>query len=417
MASLTRALRHRNFRLFFGGQAVSLVGTWLTRFAMAWMAYTLSDSGWQIGLVAFFGQAPSSIIAPFAGVLVDRWNRHRVIVVTQILASLQSAALALFAFTGWMTVWDLMWLGAIQAAINAFDMPARQSFLGQMVEDRADLPNAIALNSSMVNGARLVGPVAAAALVAAFGEGWCFAIDAASYIAVIASLLMMTVPKRGPAKGRGYVWAEMKEGWRYVAHGAPLVRAVLLALTATSVLAGAYSNTLMPLLNGDELGGGEHSLGVLMAAGGCGALCGALYLASRSSIVGLGGVIARCNLGLGASLACLGFVTSVWLATPLVFVLGTCLMVQMASTNTIIQTVVDSDKLGRVMSLYAVSFFGGAPVGALLDGTLASAFGVRPTFVAAGLAAVTCAIVFRKRLPKLRLETRSLYVRLGLIEE
>ena len=417
MASLTRALRHRNFRLFFAGQAISLIGTWLTRFAMAWMAYTLSDSGWQIGLVAFFGQAPSSIIAPFAGVLVDRWNRHRVIVVTQILAALQSAALALFAFTGWMRVWDLMWLGAIQAAINAFDMPARQSFLGQMVEDRADLPNAIALNSSMVNGARLIGPVCAAALVAAVGEGWCFAIDAASYVAVIASLLMMTVKPRAPSTGRGYVWAEMRDGWRYVAGGAPLVRAVLLALTATSVIAGSYSNTLMPLLNGDALHGGEHSLGVLMAAGGCGALCGALYLASRSSIVGLGGVIARCNLGLGASMVALGFANSIYVATPLVFVLGTCMMVQMASTNTIIQTIVDSDKLGRVMSLYAVSFFGGAPLGALLEGSLSSATGVRPTFVAAGIAALVCALVYRHALPRLRLETRTLYVRLGLIEE
>src|SRR5580698_8982680 len=216
MAALARALRHRNFRLFFTGQSISLIGTWLTRFAMAWMALKLSDSGWQVGLVAFCGQAPSSLLSPLAGVLVDRWDRHRVIVVTQAAAMLQSAALAVFAFTGWMTVWDLMYLGAAQAVINAFDMPARQSFMRQMVDDRADLPNAIALNSSMVNGARLLGPTVAAALVAGFGEGWCFAIDAASYVAVIISLLVMNVPPRVPAKSSGDVWGEMKDGWRYV---------------------------------------------------------------------------------------------------------------------------------------------------------------------------------------------------------
>jgi MFS family permease len=416
MAALARALRHRNFRLFFTGQSISLIGTWLTRFAMAWMALKLSDSGWQVGLVAFCGQAPSCVLSPLAGVLVDRWDRQRVIVVTQVLAMLQSAALAVFAFTDWMTVWDLMYLGAAQAVINAFDMPARQSFMRQMVDDRADLPNAIALNSSMVNGARLIGPTVAALLVAAFGEGWCFAIDAASYVAVIISLLAIHVVPRPLPKSTGDVWGEMRDGWRYVAN-APLARAVLLAFSATAVLAGSYSNTLLPLLDRQVLAGGEGTLGILMSAGGLGALTGALYLASRSTVVGLGGVIGKCALGLAASLVLLALARSVYVATPLVYVLGLCMMIQMASTNTILQTVVDTDKLGRVMSLYGVAFFGGAPVGALLEGSLASIGGVPVAFAVAGALGLASGVAFWRALPKLRAQSRPLYVRLGLINE
>jgi MFS family permease len=401
MPSLGRALRHRNFRLFFTGQSLSLIGTWLTRFTMAWMALQLSHSGVLVGLVAFCGTAPSSLISPVAGVLVDRWNRHRVIVVTQVLAMLQSAALAVFAFTGWMTVWDLMALGAVQAVINAFDMPARQSFLRQMVDDPADLPNAIALNSSMVNAARLLGPMVAALLVANFGEGWCFAIDATSYLAVIASLLAMRVVPRPITRGRGDVWDEFRDGWRYIA-GAPLARTVLTTFCITSVLVGAYSSTLLPLLDADVLDGSEHTLGVLMSAGGVGALAGALYLASRTTTVGLTTVIGRCTLGLSASLLLIAFAPSVWVAAPLVFTLGGCMMVQMASTNTILQTVVDPNRLGRVMSLYGVAFFGGAPIGALLEGALASAAGVTTAFAVAGVLAAVNAVAFARVLPRVQ---------------
>ncbi|HTR49610.1 MAG TPA: MFS transporter [Kofleriaceae bacterium] len=410
-----RALRHRNYRLFFMGQGISLVGTWLTRFATVWMTYRLTHSGVLLGLVAFFGQAPSSVIAPLAGVLVDRWNRHRVIVWTQIAAMLQSAALAFFAFTNLMTVWHLMALGAIQAVINAFDMPARQSFLQHMIDDRADLPNAIALNSSMVNGARLLGPVFAAELVAFFGEGWCFAIDAASYVAVIAALLAMTVKPEHKTRRTSHWWTEMKDGWQYVGQ-APLVRAVLILLAVTSVLGGSYS-TLLPLVAGSTLRGGPHTLGILMASAGCGALCGALYLASRSTVLGLGGVIARVTLGLGAALVALRFADSVYVATPILFVTGLTWMVQMAATNTIVQTIVDPDKLGRVMSLYAVAFFAGMPIGGLIEGAVADGIGPMNTFLCAGAAVMAAAAVFWRALPGLRAQSRSLYVRLGLIED
>jgi MFS family permease len=393
---LARALRHRNYRLFFFGQGISLVGTWLTRFATVWMVYRLTGSGLLLGLVAFFGQAPSAALAPLAGVLVDRWDRHRVIIVTQVAAMLQSVALAVFTFAGWMTVWHLLVLGAVQAVINAFDMPARQSFLREMIEDRDDLPNAIALNSSMVNGARLAGPVMAAFLVEVLGEGWCFAVDAASYVAVIVSLLMMRIPPRPPRPRPGRVWADLVDGWRYVV-GAPLVRAVLVLLGATSILGGAYT-TLLPMVAGKTLAGGPHTLGVLMAAAGVGALVGALYLANRATTSGLPGVIGYATVALGVALVALRWAPSVWVAAPLVFVCGLGWMIQMAATNTIIQTVVDPGRLGRVMSLYAMAFFGGMPVGALTQGWLADQIGPMTTFACCGAAVLLCAIAYRAAL-------------------
>jgi MFS family permease len=339
------------------------------------------------------------LIAPFAGVLVDRWDRHRTIVITQIAAMLQSAALAIFAFTHTMTVWHLMALGAVQAVINAFDMPARQSFLRQMLDDPADLPNAIALNSSMVNGARLIGPVIAAELVAFFGEGWCFAIDSASYLAVIGSLLAMRVERRAPPVRGTRMWQEMVAGWRYVGN-APLVRAVLLLLAASSVLAGAYS-TLMPLVAGKVLHGNPHTLGILLGAAGFGALVGALFLAQRQRVVGLSTIIARCAIVLALGMIAMRLASSIYLAAPFAFLIGGGLMVQMASTNTIVQTIVDHDKLGRVMSLYGTAFFAGAPIGALLEGSLADAVGPLDTFAIAGVVMLACAIVYWRALPGL----------------
>ena len=412
---LGRALRHRNYRLFFAGQGISVIGTWLTRFATSWMAYRLTGSALVLGLVAFFGQAPASFIAPFAGVLIDRWDRHRTIVITQVFALLQSAALAVFALTHTMTIWHLLVLGAVQAVINGFDMPARQSFLSQMIDDRADLPNAIALNSSIVNSARLIGPVVAAVLVDLFGEGLCFTIDAASYLAVIASLLMMRVAKRPPQARRGRVSAELAEGLRYVWH-LPLVRAVLVMLAISSVAGGAYG-ALMPLIAAKTLAGGPHTLGLLMGSAGCGALVAALYLASRSSVIGLPTVIKRCALGLGLGLVAFEVATAMWIAMPVMFVIGLSMMMQLAATNTLVQTLVDDKMLGRVISLYAVAFFGGAPLGALLEGALANQIGAVHTFAVAGVVCIACALVFASALPRLREISRPLYVRRGLIVE
>ena len=410
---LARALRHRNYRLFFAGQGISLIGTWLTRFAIGYETYELSHSTFELGLVAFFSQAPTSLIAPVAGVLVDRWNRHRTIVVTQIFALLQSAALALFALTGTMTVWHLMVLGAVQAVINAFDMPARQSFVRQMVTDRADLPNAIALNSSLVNAARLVGPVVAAVLVDLVGVGWCFAIDAASYLAVIASLLAMTVAAQPIRPRAGAVLDDLREGLVYV-NGVPLVRALLFSLAVTAVLAGAYT-ALLPAIAEDTLHGGPHALGWLMGAGGAGALVGVLYLAARERVIGLERVVVGCGLALGVGLIALEVANTIWLAVPMFFVVGAALIVQWAASNTLVQTLVHDDKLGRVMSLYAVSFFAGAPVGALLEGSLASVIGPIHTFAIAGAGCLAAAVAFRRALPRLVEISKPRYVELGLL--
>ncbi len=412
---LGRALRHRNYRLFFAGQGISVIGTWLTRFATGWMAYRLTGSALILGLVGFFGQAPTSLIAPFAGVLVDRWDRHRVILATQVAALLQSAALAVFALTGTMTVWHLLVLGAVQGVINGFDMPARQSFLSQMIDDRADLPNAIALNSSIVNSARLIGPVIAAALVALFGEGVCFAIDAASYLAVIASLMMMRVAKRPPRPRPGRVRDELADGLRYV-WNLPLVRAVLLLLAVSSVLAGAYG-TLLPVIAATTLHGGPHTLGLLMGSAGCGALAAALYLASRTTVQGLTKVIQRCAIGLGIGMIAFELATTMVIAMPLLFLIGLCMMMQLAATNTLVQTLVEDHMLGRVISLYAVAFFGGAPVGALLEGALASQIGAVHTFAIAGALCVASGLTFTWALPALRLSSRPLYARVGLLDE
>jgi MFS family permease len=412
---LARALRHRNYRLFVFGQSISLVGTWLTRFATTWMAYRLTGSAFVLGLVAFCGHAPTSLVAPIAGVFVDRWDRHRVLVITQVAAMLQSAALAVFALTGLMTVWHLLVLGAVQGVINGFDMPARQSFVRRMIDDPADLPNAIALNSSMVNIAKLLGPMIAAALVGLVGEGWCFAIDSASYIAVVASLLAMRVPKETRRAANGKVLADLRDGVRYV-RSVPLVRALLLLLVCSAILGGPYMS-LLPIVAAEHLGGGPYTLGILMGAGGTGALAGALFLANRTTVVGLGGIVGRCAFVLGAGLVALELAGRVWIAAPVLFVVGAALMIQMASTNTLLQTLVDQDKLGRVMSLYAVAFAGGMPLGAFLQGSLASRIGAIHTFAAAGVLCLAFALVYLRALPHLRETSRALYVRLGLLTE
>src|SRR5438477_3143421 len=283
-----RALRHRNFRLFFAGQSISLIGTWLTRVATSWLVYRLTRSALLLGVVGFAGQIPTFFLAPIAGVWVDRWDRHRVLVWTQVLAMIQSALLAAFAIAERSTVFEVAVLCAMQGIINAVDMPARQAFLVEMIEDRDDLPNAIALNSSMVNGARLIGPSMAGVLIAAVGEGWCFAIDAISYLAVIASLLAMRVPRRAALHAPPRVLAQLREGLAYVVGFAP-IRAVLLLLALVSLLGMPYA-VLMPVIASEVLHGDANTLGFLVASSGLGALVGALYLASRRSVVGLGRV-------------------------------------------------------------------------------------------------------------------------------
>jgi MFS family permease len=391
-----RALRHRNYRLFFAGQGISLIGTWLTRFAVGHEAFVLTASAFQLGLVSFFSQAPTAVIAPFAGVLVDRWNRHRTLVVTQVLAMLQSVGLAYYAFAGSMTIWHLVALGAVQAGINAFDMPARQSFVRHMVDDRADLPNAIALNSGLVNGARIAGPLIATALVGLAGFGMCFAVDATSYLAVIASLLAMRVVLPAPKRTRARVRDDLGDGVRYVG-SMPLVRSLLILLAVTSTFGGAYL-ALLPAVAEGAYGGGALELGVMMGAAGGGALCAILYLSARRDTLGLEHVVARASFGLGVALAGLELAPNAWLALPCMALAGGSLIAHWTATNTLVQTIVDDDKLGRVMSLMLMAFFAGQPLGALAEGALATVIGPIHTYALAGAGCAIASVVFSRSL-------------------
>ena len=409
-----RALRHRNFRLFFGGQTISLIGTWMTRIATAWLVYELTGSAWLLGIVGFAGQIPTFLLAPFAGVWVDRLDRRNVLLVTQALAMLQSLALAALTLTHRITIAEILGLSVFQGLINAFDMPGRQAFMVQMVEGREDLGNAIALNSSMVNMARLVGPSLAGIIIAGFGEGYCFLIDGVSYIAVIASLLMMRLlPSAAPKPAIVAMTQQLKEGWDYVSKFAP-VRTILLLFAIISLM-GMPFTVLMPVFAARILHGGAHTLGFLMGALGAGALAGAIQLAVRKSVLGLGRLIALSSAIFGAGLIAFGLSRIEWLSLALMVVTGFGMMQQMAASNTIIQTVVPEDKRGRVMSYYTMAFVGMAPFGSLLAGGLAHLVSAPVTLIITGSCCIAAAGWFATQLPNIRLHIRPIYRELGIL--
>ena len=415
-AFILRALAHKNYRLFFAGQSISLIGTWMTRIATAWLVYRLTGSALLLGVVGFAGQIPSFLLAPLAGVLVDRWNRQRLLVITQVLAMFQSLALALLTMTGLIKMWHVIVLSVLQGLINSFDMPARQAFVVEMVEKREDLANAIALNSSMVNAARLLGPSIGGVVIAAVGEGWCFMIDAVSYIAVIASLLAMTITARviQPTKDAN-VFQQLREGWSYAAHFAP-IRNVLLLLALVSLVGMPYT-VLMPVFANDALHGGPNTLGLLMAASGVGALVGALFLAARKTVLGLGKFIPLMAGAFGAGLIAFSFTRVLWLSLALMVVTGLGFMVQMAVSNTVLQTIVDEDKRGRVMSFYTMAFMGTAPFGSLLAGSVADRIGTPHTLLCGGIGCILGALWFATTLSDLRRDVRPIYERIGILPE
>ena len=410
-----RALRSRNYRLFFSGQTVSLVGTWMTRVATAWLVYRLTGSAVLLGVVSFCGQIPAFFLAPPAGVWVDRWNRHRALIVTQALSMAQSLALAALALSGTIQVWHIVALALFQGMINAFDMPSRQAFVVQMVDRREDLGNAIALNSSMVNVARLVGPAIAGLVIAAVGEGWCFLIDGLSYLAVIASLVAMRVSARPSPPRRRRAWQEFAEGWQYVRRS-KAIRSLLLMLGLVSLMGMPYT-VLMPVFASRILHGGPNTLGFLMSASGVGALAGAITLAMRRSVLGLGRRIALATALLGAALIGFALSRSLWLSLAVLPFAGFGMMQQMASTNTILQTIVDDDKRGRVMAYYAMAFQGMAPFGSLWAGALTARIGAPPTIVIAGALCLAGAAWFATKLGAIRTQVRPIYIRLGILTE
>jgi MFS family permease len=409
-----RALRHRNYRLFFFGQAVSLTGTWITRVAIGWLVYRLTGSSFMLGIVSFVGLAPTFVLTPLGGVLADRWNRRSMLVVTQLALMCVSLSLAFFALSGMITVAHVIVLGACQGLCNAMDVPARQAFLVEMVEGRDDLGSAIALNSVIFNSARLIGPSIAGVLIAVFSEGICFLIDGVSFVAVVTALLAMHVAARAPRTQTTHVFHELHEGLA-ASFGFPPIRAILLLIMLMSLVGMPYA-VLMPIFASDILHGNAMTLGFLMAASGVGALCGGLVLAMRSSVLGLGRVIALGGGLFGVSLIVFGLSRWMWLSMPVLVVAGFSMMTQMAASNTVVQTIIDDDKRGRVMSFFALAFLGTMPFGSLLGGALAHRIGAPATVILGGSLCATGAVLFARMLPRLREIVRPIYITRGIIQ-
>lgn len=413
MAHAWRALRHRNFRLFFIGQSISLIGTWMTRLATSWLVYRLTHSALLLGIVGFAGQALTFALALFAGVWIERLDRRRVLVWTQAASAVQSLALAALTLAHVITFGEVVALAAFQGLINAFDTPARQAFLVQMVDGRADLGNAIAINSSMANGARLVGPAIAGLVIAGLGEGWCFLIDGVSYFAVIASLLLMHVRPQQMKHAAASTVERLREGWTYVSTFRP-IRTILLFFALLSLIGWPYV-VLLPIFAGQVLNGGAHTLGWLTGASGVGALASGLSLAFRRSVVGLTRMIQVAAAMFGVALMLFGLSHTIWLSLVLMVFAGFGMMQCLAASNTIIQTLVPDDKRARVMSYYVMAFFGTAPFGALLSGTLAERIGAPHTVVITGAICVAASFWFTLELPKVRAVMRPIYQEMGLL--
>ncbi|WP_017652253.1 MFS transporter [Fortiea contorta] len=407
------ALKSKNYRLFFAGQGISLIGTWMTQLATVWLVYHLTNSALMLGVVGFTSQIPSFFLAPFGGVFVDRFSRYHTLIGTQILAMMQSLALAALALTDVIQVWHIIVLSLFQGFINALDAPARQAFVPELVERREDLANAIAINSTMINGARLIGPAVGGLLIANIGIAYCFLVDGLSYIAVIAALLAMKIKaKKTPVNSKN-VLQQVKEGFVY-AFSFPPIRSILL-LSALVSLMGMQNTTLVPIFAKEILKGGAETLGFLMAASGVGALTGGIYLATRQTILGIGKLIALAPGILGIGL--IGFALSRFLPLSLFTMLfvGLGTILQIAASNTFLQTIVEEDKRGRLMSLYTMSFLGMIPLGNLLGGFLATHIGAPNTLIIDGIVCILGAIFFARKLPNLRQLVRPIYEQKGII--
>ena len=400
-----RALRHRNYQLFFGGQLVSLTGTWMQSVAQSWLVYRLTGSAGLLGLVGFAGQIPVFLLAPVGGAVADARGRHPILLATQTLSMLLALALATVTLAGRVQVWHVFAIGALVGIVNAFDIPARQAFIADMV-GRGDLMNAIALNSSMFTGARILGPAVAGALVATLGEGWCFLLNALSYVAVIGGLLLMRIEPRPHLPREGSAIANIIEGFQYVRRTPP-VRALLLMLGLVSLTGMPYA-VLMPVFADAILHGGPRTLGLLMGASGVGALAAASLLAKREGVRGLGRWVALASAGFGVSLLLFAWSTSLWLSVAALVPVGFCMLLQMASSNTLIQAMVPDALRGRVMAIYSMMFMGMAPFGALLAGTLADRIGAPATVAGGGVVCIVGSLVFGARLPTLRPQARRI---------
>jgi MFS family permease len=406
-----RALRHRNFRLFACGQLISLIGTWMQAVALSWLVYRITNSSFLLGLTGFVSQIPVFLLAPIGGMVADRYNRHRVIVATQTSAMALALLLAALTVSGHVKIWQILVIAALLGTVNAFDIPGRQAFLVEMV-GKEDLLNAIALNSSMFNAARVVGPAVAGLLVAGIGEGWCFMLNGVSYIAVIVGLLLMRLAPRSARGTKLSAREHVVEGFQFVRHTRPIL-AILLLLGVVSMMGVPYS-VLMPIFADQVLHHGARGLGILMGATGVGAVLGALTLAARTSVRGLGRLVAVNCLGFGASLILFSASRSFWVSTVLLAPVGYCMMLQMASCNTLIQSMVPDELRGRVMAAYLMMFMGMAPLGSLMAGTLGHNLGAPWTVALGGMVCMLGGAVYWTQLPQLREEARQLILAHGM---
>ena len=413
MSHAWRALRHRNFKLFFVGQSISVIGTWMTKLATAWLVYQLTHSALMLGIVGFAGQIITFALAPVAGVWIERLNRRKLLVWTQAAAAVQSLALAALTLTGIITLEEVIFLTALQGLINAVDMPGRQSFLVQMVQGREDLGNAIAINSSMANGARLIGPAIAGLVIAAVGEGWCFLIDGVSYFAVIASLMMMRIELAPLRRRSESMFEQMREGWDYVRTFRP-IRTILLLFALTTLMGFSYS-VLLPIFAGQVLRGGATTLGWLTGASGVGALASALSLAVRKTVVGLTRMLRLAAAMLGTALILFGLSDTLWISLILMVFIGFGMIQTSSASNTIIQTLVPDDKRARVMGFYTMAFFGAAPFGSLMAGAMAERIGAPHTVIITGACCVLGAVWFTFERPKIAVVMRPIYREMGLL--
>jgi len=399
--STFRALRHRNYRLFFAGQFVSLTGTWIQQVALSWLIYSLTKSPLLMGAIMFAGSIPSLAVSPFAGVFIDRIDKYKVLIILQILFMVEAFAVAILTLTGAIQVWHIVVLIVLMGLTSAFDMPLRQAFVVQLIDSSEDLGNAISLNSSCFNLARMIGPAIAGVLIASFGEGICFLLNALSYIAVIYALLLMKIKtKKSSAKTEKNVLNELREGFKYAFDSIP-IRNIIIFIAVTSLIGMSFP-VLMPIFAKEILHGNAQTLGLLMSASGVGSLFGALYLAGRKSALGLEKWIFASSLLFGFGLVTLAFTNNVLISMALLFIVGFGMVVIIAACNTMIQDLVTDDKRGRIMSLYTMAFMGTAPVGSLCGGAVAEKIGVPHTFLLIGLTMLVAAIIFSTKLKYFR---------------
>jgi MFS family permease len=415
LSKMFRSLQYRNYRLFFSGQSISLIGTWMQRIAMPWLVYHMTGSALLLGIVSFAGQIPTFLLAPVAGVLTDRLNKYRVLLVTQVVSMTEAFILAWLSLSGVIQIWHIVVLSIILGCTNAFDVQSRQAFIIDMVGKKKDLGNAIALNSLMFNGARLIGPSIAGIMLASTSEGVCFLLNAISYLFVIVSLLMMKIDVKTVTRKKSEIFRELKDGLKYTFGFSPIKHLIYL-LGLVSLMGMSYS-VLMPVFAKEVLQGGSNTYGYLMSAAGFGALIGALYLASRETVLKLGRLVPAAAILFGSGLIL--FSISRWfpLSVILMVFVGMGLMLQTASSNTILQTITDDHMRGRVMSFYTMAIMGTAPFGSLLAGGCAKLIGTPNTIFAGGIVSIIGALVFLRKLPELKKSVHPVYVKMGIIPE